>query len=183
MATIPVYTTFTAGAVLTAAQLNSQVVNAGNFLTERPYCAAFDSAIISTAGASVFVLAPLDTETEDTDNMHNPASNNSRIVFQTLGVFRGHMFAGWASHADVFARVIRLNLNAAGSPTGGTKLGDTGVQNISGGFSLNFQVQMPFEYRALNIGDYVEMFVTQNAGTALNTVAGGVGMSWMWEIA
>lgn len=183
MATIPTYVTFTAGAILTAGQLNAQLVNAGNFYLSRPYCNAYNLATFSPASGTA-TLAPLDTEIEDNDNMHSTVSNTSRMICQTPGLFAIRAATEWASNATGERRAT-LRLNSAGSPSGGTFiLSRDGAAVATIGGAMVFP-EINITYRMVNIGDYLELFVQQNSGGAL--VCGGVQygtyLSMLWEIA
>lgn len=179
MATIPVYTTFTAGAILTAAQLNTQIVASGGFLINRPLCSVSNAAGIASAASGTSTLIPFDVENEDTDNMHSTVTNPSRVIFQTLGLWALNPFSGWPSNATG-SRVVDLRLNAAGSSAGGTKIAGGSAQGHL--LSDNIQVSYTWRYRAQNIGDYTEMFITQNSGGALAVTGSGVnGLFALWQ--
>lgn len=178
MATIPVYTTFTAGSVLTAAQLNTQIVTAGAFFLQRPMCSVTNAAGLAGVATGVSTLVPFDTESEDNDSMHSTVTNNSRIIFQTLGWWAITPFSGWASSATG-SRALDIRLNAAGASGGGTKLTGFSVQGAAA--SDTFQLSLAWRYRALNIGDYFEMFITQNSGGALSSGGSTNGCFALWE--
>jgi hypothetical protein len=173
VAAIPVYTTFVAGTVVTAAELNN-FNTAGNFWLARPYCDVENTTGPSmVAGTALLVV--FDTENEDNDAMHSTSTNPSRIIFQTLGAFMLHPYFR-VSTISTFTFTHNVRLNAAGSSSGGSSLStitNTG-QN---------QMERNFMYRAQNIGDYIELFAT-SSGT--NTLGGGnrvTGCTALWELA
>lgn len=177
MATIPVYTTFVAGTILTAAQLNTQVVAAGGFLLGPPECSVFNAAgVVTVSGTSIVV--PFDNELEDTDNMHSTSVNPSRIIFQTLGWYALTPFSGFPSNATG-ARQLQLRLNAAGAIGAGTKL--MGCSSQAHLNSEQVTNSVAWRYRAVNIGDYFEMFITQFTTTGQTTGAGTNGCFVKWE--
>lgn len=183
MATLPVYTTFVAGAVLTAGQLNTQVANAGNFFLARPYCNAYNLNTFSVASGTATVTL-LDTELEDNDSMHSTISNVSRMICQTPGLFSIRAASEWASNAAGERRAT-LRLNAASAPAGGTFIlsRDAAVVATIAGAMIFPEINLT--YRMVNVGDYLELFVQQNSGGAL--VCGGnpygTYLSMLWEIA
>lgn len=182
MASIPVYTTFTAGTVVTATQLNTQIVTAGNFWLARPYCNIFSNAGVTAPTSGAYVLASWDSESDDNDGMHSTISNNSRIVINTLGVFTHNLCVGWPN-ATTGARGAMLRLNSAGSNSGGAALAYAfeGPNATSGqGVTRMTHVQ-----RHVNIGDYVEYFFLQVSGASQTTNTGSaqVYASALWEIA
>lgn len=187
MATIPVYTTFTAGTILTAAQLNTQVVTAGNFWLARPYCDVENTTGPNLA-TGVALLLPWDTENEDNDAMHSTVSNSSRVIFQTLGAFRIHYYVRVGVPGTVWTSGVQINLrlNAAGASGGGSSLSTTTYNPTDSHGSSNTQVERVVMYRALNVGDYYEVFVTGSftgAAPGIQTGNRVSGTTAMWEIA
>lgn len=183
MATIPTYITWVAGTVVTAAQMNANIRDAGNFQQARPYCNVFNNAGVTCSTSGTYFLVPWDTETEDNDSMHNNAVNPSRITFNTTGVYHITNCSSWASNATGY-RGQQLRLNSGGSSAGGTQLQFAFVPSI-GATAWNGGPRMSWYYRAANIGDYLELFVDQTSGGSLATIGGAVATNFqcMWEIA
>lgn len=182
MATIPVFTSFTSGTVVTATQLNTQIVQAGNFDLARPYCNAYNSAGVSTA-TGVFTLVPFDSELEDNDGMHSVGSNTSRMTCVTPGLFSLSACSSWPT-GTTGERGLQLRLNAAGSNSGGTLLTTRSAAPQPSTGNYNFP-ELNIFYRYNNVGDYLELFVRQQSGGTVTTATGSYNLylSALWEIA
>jgi hypothetical protein len=105
--------------------------------------------------------------------MHSTASNQSRIIAAETGLYTIKAHARFAANATG-ARGINIRKNAAGDQTLGTDLFFTFSLPSSGNIGYVFgsvDVQ-------LNATDYIEMFVNQSSGGALNLL-GGVTESFM----
>lgn len=183
MASIPVYQTWVAGTVVSAAQLASNIQAPGNFFLARPYVNVYNAAGVVAGTSGTGVLVPFDTELEDNDNMHAVGTNPSRVICQTPGMFKLAGASDWPSNATGTRR-IDLRLNSGGSMGGGTFLAlRSATPNAATGTAVLPEINMP--YRFVNIGDYIEMFLTQTSGGSL-TSPGGVNalyLSALWEIA
>ena len=173
MGTIPTITTFTAGAVLTATQMNN-MKDVSDFWALTPRCSVYSSAALSVpTGASTWTVVPFASETFDIvqsgdSPSHDTATNNSRIYVRTSGKYEinGQLQIVLNS---VGYRSVQVRLNAAGSGTGGTQLA---VNTVDASSAALVSLPIPTVEHDLTAGDYVEMFVQQNSGGALNTVAG-----------
>ena len=167
MGTIPTPPTFTAGQVLTASQCN-QLVTCLNFWASPPRALISKSGTQSLTSGVVTVLT-FDTESYDTDGMHDTATNNTRLYAKTAGYYAISATIGFATNGTG-TRGIQLRLNAAGSASGGTLLYDLTFPTVSG---ANATVILPQFTYPLALDDYVELFGSQSSGGALN-VTGGV---------
>jgi hypothetical protein len=121
--------TWTAGAVHTAAQLNTDIRDNENFLRSAHACRLYKSAT-QTVGTGAFDVVTFNTEDYDTDGLHDNVTNNSRITIPTG--FGGYWFLIF--HADVDADATghtrfqcTIRKNAAGSSVGGTLLQATSI--------------------------------------------------------
>lgn len=160
-------TTWVDGTVVTAAQLNAQLRDLGNFLLDKPLCLVYNNAgVVTTTGTAA--LIPWDTEVEDDDGMHSTVSNTSRIVCQTPGVYSLWNSVRWPSNATGI-RTINLRLNAAGASGGGTSLYTGNWPPTNGGITFTERTIL---FRYANIGDYTELFGTQTSGGGLTTDSG-----------
>lgn len=180
IATVPVYTTWVAATIVTAAQLNGQIRDAGNFWLVRPYCNVYNNAGLATTSGTL-TLVPFDTELDDTDSMHSTVTNSSRIIAQTIGVYRLALSVDWPNNATGERRIM-LRLNSGGSSGGGTFIciRDTAATNFAGTWT---GPELNIPYRTANIGDYWEMFIQQNSGGALTSPGGSYALTFtaMWE--
>lgn len=166
MGTIPTVPTFTAGAVLTASDLNA-MGTAINFWASPPRASITKSTTQSLNNATL-TLITWDQEVYDTDAMHDTVTNNSRLICQTAGYYA---ITGTLSFAinGTGTRGIQIRKNAAGSSTGGTLLYDLTWAAIAGSQTT---VVVPVFTVALVAADYIEMFGNQSSGGALNVTSG-----------
>jgi hypothetical protein len=171
MATVPVEITWVTGQVVTAAQLNSNLRDAVNFLIARPMFVGRQTVAQSIA-ATTWTAALWDTEDKNNDGMHSTSTNPSRATAQTAGWYTDHSNMDWAASATG-QRLIAWTINGAGR-AGKVHLNAAGTfdtaENTSG---------MVF----LNVGDYFEVTIWQNSGGALNTSStdGNPRVQILWE--
>jgi hypothetical protein len=126
--------TFTAGQTLTAASMNLINANVDTLREGRP--SAVTPMVKCVRSGDLSLTAPATiawngTDKWDTDSMHDPVTNNSRITFTTAGiylvVFNAHAtMTGTASTHDYFitggaaATVLAANFKAVSSYTAAT---------------------------------------------------------------
>lgn len=131
-----------------------------------PRCKAWGSSAVSIANNALTVVT-LNSTAWDTAGMHDDVTDNSRITVPLDGVYlithSGSIVANTSGR-----RVSSVRLNAAGSGSGGTQIdivsqAATATSGWTGG--------RPFEWE-LQAGDYIELFLFQNSGGALNTGTG-----------
>lgn len=178
---IPTYRTWVAAEIVTALEMNSNIRDGGNFALGKPYCSVYNNAGVSCT-TNIYTLVPFDTEVEDNDSMHSTGTNPSRMIFQTPGVFDIDAATDWPSSATG-NRQLQIRLNSAGSASGGTFLAQRdATPNASGGTSVYPTLGM--KYRAVNIGDYLEMFIKQVTGGTVTSPGGpnALFLSVMYEI-
>ena len=155
--------TFPAGSVLTSGQLTN--------LISPPACRAYDGVGISITTSGTPQVVTLSAETYDfgPSPMHSTSTNTSRLVAPYTGKYDFVAAAAFAAHADTAERYIAVRKNAGGSFSGGTAMGSIAVPAVSG-------VGMPLRLVDIGVplaaGDYLEMFVVQSSGGALNLTAG-----------
>lgn len=167
-------TTWTDGVVVTAAQLNAQIRDVGNFWLARPTFLGHNNAGVSCTSGTATLL-PWDTELEDNDAMHSTVTNPSRVICNTLMLFNLQYSVRWIAATATSVRTLNLRLNAAGASGGGTSLStrtDAASSTATAGSSVSTFQERNFPYRFVNLADYLELFVTQNTGGALSTDTG-----------
>ncbi len=123
---------------------------------------AYNDADISIANTTA-TLITLNTSAYDTDNMHDPVTNNSRIKATTAGTYQILGSIAWAS-SGTGRRLIYLRYNGSGS--GETVEVDT---NQNGAHYMQVNAQHVF-----TADQYVELFVYQSSGGALNATSAGI---------
>lgn len=152
--------TWVAAAILTAAQLNTDIRDNENFLFNPPQCRAFNNANISITNNLDTILG-LNSERWDSgtpsNNMHDNTTNNSRIICRVAGLYliSGHI--SWAANATG-KRYLQLRLNGA---TGIAETYERPTVSEVATMSVSTTYQ-------LAVNDYVEMRCYQDSGAALN---------------
>ncbi len=126
-------------------------------------CRVFHSVNQSVPNVTPTVLA-MDSEAFDTDGMHDPIINNSRITIQTAGKYLCYVLITYAANATGI-RECQLRLN--GSPKAFT---DQTSVSVSGAGTPHLVTVLD-----LIVGDYIEAWAYQSSGGALNVGAGDVG--------
>lgn len=125
-----------------------------------PACRAYHNASQSVANNTLTALA-LNQERYDTDEIHDPAANNSRLVCKTAGLYAVIGHAVFAAHATGYRQLsIRLN--------GATYISPQNNLSVGGADATNLTAQTQY---FLNVNDYVELIAYQTSGGALNVLA------------
>lgn len=170
MGTIPSAPTFTAGQVVTAAELN-ELRDCIDFWAKSPRCFAYDSSGTSLPTGTLTPIA-LDAERYDIvqsgdSPMHDLSTNNSRIYVRTPGRYEitGQVQFPYDATGYRYA-AIYVNTTQYGRNTQGP---------APGGISTTCAV-IPFEVD-LSAGDYVSIHGFQNSGS---TYAATTGQQNTW---
>lgn len=130
-----------------------------------PACRVYNNANISITTSGVAQALTFNSERYDTDSMHSTSADTGRITFNTAGLY--HVFATieFASNAtgyrQAYLRVNGTTVIAASSCPAATSLG------------TELMLSCVWKFAA---ADYVEVFVAQLSGGALN-VAGASAFS------
>ena len=161
MATVPVEITWTAGQIVTAAQLNSNLRDAINFIIGPPLCICRQTLAQSIANTTWAGLT-FDTEDINRDSMHSTVTNTSRLTAVTAGWYRLEASSGFVSNATG-QRAFEWAVNTSRrSPASWINATAGGLATMSHWAVTLF----------LNVGDFVEALAWQNSGGALNTASG-----------
>jgi hypothetical protein len=171
---VPVPRTFGVQEYETAAYLNA-VRDALNFLLNPPVCRVYQATTQSCANATNVAIT-YDASTVDTYGGHSNSTNNSRYVAQV---------PGWYLPGGVIA----INATSTTLTTWGylAKNGSQATPILFAPSPLGGNNRVWFvaaEEIFLNTGDYVEIYVNQNDGSAKSTVASATQFSTMfiqWE--
>lgn len=167
MATVPSEITWVTGQVVTAAQLNTNLRDAVNFLINKPTCqcrqTVGQSIPNSTAQAVTF-----DTEDIDNDNMHSTVTNTERLTAVTAGRYE---LGGGVSYPA----------NGTGTRESDWFVNSTvvngGGASIPGSAAAALYVASRSISVFLNVGDFVTLGAFQNSGGALTTPTTNVQQS------
>lgn len=159
MATVPSEISWTVGQVVTAAQLNSNVRDAVNFVITPVLFIGRQSAATQSTTSGSWTSILLDLEEIDRDNGHSTTTNTSRYTAQTAGYYQVDGIVAWSSNSTG-ARATKLTVNGA------NVAGRAVSWQAAGSLLTASQVSAPVY---LNVGDYVETQGNQVSGGALNT--------------
>lgn len=123
---------------------------------------AYHNANQTTTSGVDFVVA-LNQDRYDTDAIHDPSTNNSRLTCKTAGVYHIHGQIMWATHATgLRSAVIRLN--------GTTIIGIARHDAIIASGEQTF-IEVSTDW-PLVVNDYVELVGQQLSAGTLDIVAG-----------
>jgi hypothetical protein len=165
---IPVMRTWVAGELVTAAYMNTNVRDAGNFLIATPTFQARQNlaqAIANLTNTQVL----LDTEIVDSDSAHNLVTNTSRYIPQTPGYYQMGGGTGWVSNNTGFRAAFWAFNGAIVLGSGCQFNAATGVATA-----------VPARTKIMGFNgttDYAELFGAQSSGGSLNTSVGGTEAS------
>lgn len=175
MGTVPSFRTWVAGEIVTAAYLNANVRDAGNFMIGEPVAEIYQATVQSLV-STTFTAITFDASTLDSDSGHSNVTNNSRYTGKTSGWFE---FAGCVNFAGnaTGARGTQWNKNGA-SVTQSQVMMFAGTAAVTlGAIARTKKIQLN------GTTDYVELQGFQSSGGALNTAVAspdGSSMSVKW---
>jgi hypothetical protein len=151
--------TFTAGTVLTAAQLNSNLRDPINFIITPPLLICRQAVATQPLTNGVWTPINMDAEDIDRDGMHSTVTNPSRATAQTAGYYDVCGIVSIASNATG-ARAAKLSINTVDVPG-----------RAASGMAAGALISAPEITGTLflNVGDFVETRGNQVSGTTLNT--------------
>lgn len=121
---------------------------------------SLDQSVGSGGGGTILSF---DTEREDTDQFHDPVTNNSRLTAETPGDYDIKFNGEWAAHATGY-RTAEILLNGITVIARDTRLPVGGSDPTAQSLATDY---------SLSAGDYVEVRVWQNSGTGLNILKSG----------
>ena len=131
-----------------------------------PRCSVFNSTTQSPTTA-VVTLQSWDSEDYDTDALHSTVTNTSRLVAVAAGTYQLTGAVTFSANATGIRAVV-FRKNAAGSNSGGSLIAESNTGLAS---STQPTTALVVKEVQLALNDYVEMFVYQNSGAGLATVA------------
>ncbi len=163
---IPATATKAVADKVSAAWANDNVKSPIDWLMNPPRCQVSNSTGQATADATLTVLN-FDTEAYDsTGTMHDPVTNNSRIVLPETGLYLVHMYVRWDATGVTFTRArLQCRLNGA------TAVINHATSGASAASDNWFSVARSFE-RTFTAGDYIELLAVQTSGASRTTSAG-----------
>ena len=173
MATIPSPRTWAAGEEVTASLVNLHLRDALNFLLNPPMVEAFNAGTGNNGLASgAWTRLTFDSESWDTDTMHDLITNPWKLTFVTGGVYEIETHVEWAANATG-VRAIELEINnATGTQNGTLAIDDDRRPATSAAVATTTQIVK--RYKAV-AGDFASVFGFQNSGAGLNVNTGITG--------
>lgn len=170
MATVPAQRTWTAGELVDATMLNTNVRDAVNFLlTNKPHAQLYKTATQSLTN-STWTDVTWPVEEYDNDGGHSTSSNTNRYVAQTAGKYMVSGALAFTTNASG-TRGIRLVVN--GSLAANAIAGTQVLVSTSSGFATC--IHMSASIVTLGVGEWVGMQAWQSSGGALTLVAEASG--------
>lgn len=155
MATIPTMSTWTAGEYPTAAKMNSNIRDAGNFFKATPVVSGSRSAA-TTLASSTFTDIVMDTPVVDNDSMYG----TTVFTVVTPGIYLITARCGFTANAtgNRLLRIMKGSTAVARAVTAGTATNATVVHMSYTG--------------ALVAGDTLKLQAWQSSGGNLDTMTG-----------
>ena len=123
-------------------------------------CRAFNNANVSIPNATSTVI-PLNSERYDTDNIHDTATNNTRLTCQTPGLYLITACVRFAPNANG-DRSIWIQHSASGAIAGQTLRASAGAARPT-----DLCIATIWQ---MSTGQYVELYAWQDSGTTLNVI-------------
>lgn len=165
MVSVPTPLDPTAGDKLSATTFDAGVRDPLNFLMDGfPRVHAWDTTgNVCVIGVAKLIL--FDAETYDTDNMHDPVTNNSRITFTTAGRYDVNIMITMPAIGAYTQMDLNIRLNSGGSSAGGSSLRS---QPYSDTIQAMPTIIFPFK-RVFVATDYIEVFLTQSSSANRTT--------------
>jgi len=141
-----------------------------------PACRVYNGAQINFSTANAWTtITGWDSEQFDTDNMHDPATNPSRITVRTPGLylFEASLYINGGVGEQRVARIIR-NGSASGSEILG--IGQNALTGYAGALSASWDVRLQaFGLWQAQAGDYFEAQYFTDVTTCVSFAG---GYSW-----
>jgi len=120
-------------------------------------CKVYNNADVSIANNSSTILA-FNSESYDTDSMHDNTTNNSRVTIKTAGKYVVVGFIKWSSNSTG-RRQISIMVNGSQKET---------IEDSSN--TAHHHYQQVVAEMSLSVNDYLELQAYQNSGGALDSL-------------
>lgn len=173
MATVPTFRTWVVGELVTASFMNTNIRDAGNFLTAVPLYEGRQTVAQSIPNAANTPVN-MDTEDIDTDGGHSTVTNTSRYTVQTAGWWRISGGVGMTANGTGARQTSILKNSGVNSGS---------AQWLAPG-AVTFSGSARSKCISAIVGDFFEIAMFQNSTVALNTVITSVdgqpNMSAQW---
>ena len=160
---VPSQGTVAVGDKITASLWNDDVRDAVNFLISPPRVKVYKTANQSIAD-NAYACLTWNAEAFDSDTMHDNTTSNSRITFTTAGTYQITLNCLWANNSTGI-RNHTIEKNGSTSINSGTKILEPFAFNPGNATHNGVSVSLMHSFAA---GDWIQVFVLQNSGGALN---------------
>lgn len=133
---------------------------------------AYHNTTVACGNAS-WCLIPFNSTSNDSANIHNIGTYNSRMTAPYAGVYVLDFQLSWNPASGNY-RLLQFRKNSAGSASGGTLIAESEqpFNAIGGGTNVGNMTAITY----LNGGDYIETFLYQDCGGTL-TIGSDNGLS------
>lgn len=109
---------------------------------------------------NTLTMVTWDEEKYDTDDMHSTSTNNTRITFNTSGIYSGTIQAEWGINSGGF-RFLEVKKNGGGPAVARSRYSADNASERTASFTEYFEVD-----------DYIELEVFQDSGGNLDFESG-----------
>lgn len=147
-----------------SASFSGAVTNGTVDLFNPPRVHAVQSGATSIPTATWTRVAFDGTDVYDTDGMHSPTTNNTRVTAVHAGLYSVRVAAGIAFNSAGTYRLLMVRKNSGGSESGGTLLWEDRDFAPSGSWSSALSAGGDVYLAA---GDYIDVWLRHDAGTSL----------------
>lgn len=173
MATVPAPRTWSNGDEPTAAMLNTDLRDAyDGFFWNPPRCRVYKASSQSLATGAQAVLT-WDSEVFDSDGMHDPSSNPTRLTVRTAGIYEITVHIEWEikNVTDNSHRWVGVHKNNSAGTTWGTSAQlnyDHQIQtdNDTSGAPQSNHCSI---FKECAVNDYFEVLAEQSANATVTT--------------
>lgn len=160
-------TAFVPGNIPSATNMNTSVRDAINFFLNPPRCSVRDNrGTVTRTATGTWELLAWNVDVVDTDAIHDPVTNNSRLIAKTAGMYYVWFNIQWELHntqAYDGERGVMIRKNSAGAVGTGTLVGiDHRASNSNPLEKWAASMQGVAAYVAMAVNDYVECFAYDN---------------------
>lgn len=166
---VPSEMTATVGAILTAAEWNSNVRDGINFLAQPPLFVGNQATAQSVSNA-VWTAVSIDTTVGDSYSGHSNTTNNTRYTAQVAGWYACLGSVGWAANSGG----VRYGAIFVNGSENFAYFENRAAASASSAFTPVFALGY------LAAGSYVELRGYQSSGAALSTAGGSSGLGVWW---
>jgi len=162
MATVPVPHQFAVGEIATADNINTYYSGI-SFLENPPIALIYQNSGQAIPTGTADTTLTFDSTLIDTYNGHSNSVNNSRYTAQVAGWYRANAYCSFGINSTGYRSV--------GIKKNGSFIQSSVMQGLPGSASWG-TFATPTTYVFMNVGDFLEVVVSQTSGGSLTNVVG-----------